>query len=128
VREVGDRANVTFSPEKPAATPAPKPVVKPVVKPVAPKPVVKPTPIATTSAWYVQFGSYGTRASAESAQKKIQAGHASLFSGKQFVILRAQLQNGTTTYRLRVGFTTSAAANGFCQNAKSDGLDCYVAK
>lgn len=121
VREVSDRANVTFNPDKPAA----KPVAKPASKPKAQTPKPKP---AATAAWYVQFGSYSTRALAESAQKKIVAGHASLFSGKQFVILAAVLPNGTTTYRLRIGFATSADANGFCQNAKSDGLDCYVAK
>lgn len=121
VREVSDRANVTFNPDKPAAKPAAQPAPKP--KAAAPKP--KP---AASAAWYVQFGSYSTRALAESAQKKIVAGHGSLFAGKQFVILAAVLPNGTTTYRLRIGFATSGEANGFCQNAKSDGLDCYVAK
>ncbi|MBE6459596.1 MAG: SPOR domain-containing protein [Alphaproteobacteria bacterium] len=78
--------------------------------------------------WYVQLGSYSTRALAENAQRQMRAAHASLFQGQQFVILAAQLKNGTTTYRLRVGFKTAAEANGFCRNAKSDGLDCYVAK
>ncbi|MBR4806461.1 MAG: SPOR domain-containing protein, partial [Alphaproteobacteria bacterium] len=65
---------------------------------------------------------------AEAAEKKIRSGHPSLFSGKQFVILAAVLPNGQTTYRLRIAFSTSNDANGFCRNAKSDGLDCYVAK
>ncbi|MDL2295985.1 SPOR domain-containing protein [Lachnospiraceae bacterium OttesenSCG-928-E19] len=119
VREVNDRKDVTFNPNK-APTTAPVKATKPKVEPKA-----KP---AATSNWYVQFGSYSTRAAAEAAQKKIRAGHSSLFAGKQFVILAAQLPNGTTTYRLRVGFATSNDANNFCQNAKSDGLDCYVAK
>jgi hypothetical protein len=58
----------------------------------------------------------------------MSAGHPSLLGGKQFVILAAVLPNGTTTYRLRVGFSTVQEADGFCRNAKSDGLDCYVAK
>ena len=136
VRVISDRREVTFNPDKPVVetAPAPKPVAqpKPVVKP---KPVAKPAaksvqksaPIASGK-WFVQFGSYATRAAAESAEHKMRSGHASLFSGKQFVILAAQLPNGKTTYRLRVSFATSADANGFCQNAKSDGLDCYVAK
>lgn len=127
-REVADRADVKFNPDKPVAKPKPAPTAKPAA-PVAakPKPAAKPT-VAPAGSWYVQFGSYSTRALAEAAQKKIGAKHASLFSGKQFVILAAVLPNGTTTYRLRVAFANSADANGFCRNAKSDGLDCYVAK
>jgi len=129
VRVVTDRKDVTFNPDKPVAE-QPKPVVQPAPKPTvkpAPKPTVKPV-VTTSAKWFVQFGSYATRAAAESAEAKIRSGHASLFEGKQFVILAAQLSNGKTTYRLRVGFATSNDANGFCQNAKSDGLDCYVAK
>ena len=58
----------------------------------------------------------------------MRAAHSSLFSGKQFVVLASVLKDGRTTYRLRVAFNNSNDANGFCRNAKSDGLDCYVAK
>ncbi|MDR1360940.1 MAG: SPOR domain-containing protein [Rickettsiales bacterium] len=120
-RTVSDRAEVKFNPDKVSAPVATKPAAKPVVK----------KPVAATPAsggWYVQFGSYSTRALAESAQKRINAQHGALFSGKQFVILAAVLPNGSTTYRLRVAFASSADANGFCRNAKSDGLECYVAR
>lgn len=130
VRVVSDRRDVTFNPERPATEPAPVVEPKPVAKP-EPKPATKTqTKVATTPSgkWFVQFGSYTTRAAAESAERQMRAGHKSLFDGKQFVILAAQLPNGKTTYRLRISFATSADANGFCQNAKSDGLDCYVAK
>lgn len=121
VREIEERKPVTFKPEA-GDTTAQKPASKPAEK-------KSTTKTATSSAtWYVQFGSYSTRTAAEAAQKKIRAQHPSLFDGKQFVILAAVLPNGTTTYRLRIAFTTSSDANGFCQNAKSDGLDCYVAK
>ena len=132
VRVVSDRREVTFNPDRPAvqpkpvAEPQPAPQPKPVAKPVQ-KTVQNTAPIASGK-WFVQFGSYATRAAAESAERQMRAGHKSLFEGKQFVILAAQLPNGKTTYRLRVSFATSADANGFCQNAKSDGLDCYVAK
>ena len=140
VRVIEERKEVKFNPAaeskpvaqpKPAAKPAVKPVAKAAAKPAA-KPVAKPVaktvakPVA--GAWYVQFGSYSTRALAESAQRQIQNAHKSLFDGQQFVILAAQLKDGKTTYRLRVSFKTAADANGFCRNAKSDGLDCYVAK
>lgn len=121
VRVVEERKEVKFEPQKPAAQP--KAVAKSQPKP-QPKPVAK----TATYSWYVQFGSYSTRALAENAQRQISNAHRSLFDGKQFVILAAQLKNGTTTYRLRVGFNSANDANGFCRNAKSDGLDCYVAK
>lgn len=125
VRVVEDRKAVAFNPEKPAAKPAAAPVKKATapVKKAAPKPTVAPK-----GSWYVQLGSYSTNASAQAAQRKIVSAHSALFAGHQPVILAAVLPNGTTTYRLRVPFKTSKDANGFCQNAKSDGLDCYVAK
>ena len=134
VRVVSDRRDVTFNPDK--AAEQPKTAVKPAAKTES-KPAAKTTTKTTTKTvqqttprggWYVQFGSYSSRAAAESAERQMRNGHKSLFEGKQFVILAAQLPNGKTTYRLRVTFATSSDANGFCQNAKSDGLDCYVAK
>lgn len=137
VRVVEERKDVKFNPAaKPKAEVKARPVeskpktaqraaVKPQQKKAENKNVAARTSV---SSWYVQFGSYSTRALAETAQRKIANEHKSLFAGKQFVILAAQLKNGTTTYRLRVGFNTSADANGFCRNAKADGLDCYVTK
>ena len=135
IRVVEDRKEVTFNPDKaPVEKPTPvvqkttaKPVVKPATKPATAKPVQK-APVATANgSIYVQFGSYSTRALAQAAEQKIRSSHASLFNGKQFVILAAQVK-GQTIYRLRVPFHSSNDANGFCRNAKSDGLDCYVTK
>ena len=120
VRVVEERKEVTFNPTAQQAKPAAKPVAK---KPVA-KTVAKPT----TAKWYVQLASYSTRALAEAGQRQIQNAHKGLFDGQQFVILAAQMKDGTTKYRLRVAFATSKEANGFCRNAKADGLDCYVTK
>ena len=131
VRVISDRKEVTFNPDKGETKPAAKPVVKQTIKPAAKaaaKPVVtKPTATASSGSIYVQFGSYGTRAAAQTAEQKLRAAHGNLFSGKQFVILAAQV-NGQTKYRLRVAFQNANEANGFCRNAKSDGLDCYVTK
>ncbi len=129
VRVVEERKEVKFNPDavaKPVVQPR---AVKPAAKPAAkPKAQPKPQPQVAAGSWYVQFGSYSSRAMAESAQRQMQKAHQGLFAGKQFVILAAQLKDGKTTYRLRVAFKTAAEANGFCRNAKSDGLDCYVAK
>ena len=123
VRVVQDRKEVVFNPDK---APAPKPVAK---KP-APKPAAPAKPKAQTASngsIYVQFGSYSTRALAQAAEKKMRASHSSLFGDKQFVILAAEVK-GQTIYRLRIAFHNAGEANGFCRNAKSDGLDCYVTK
>ncbi len=131
VRVISDRKEVTFNPDKgetkPAAKPATKQTIKPAAKAAAKPVATKPTATATNGSIYVQFGSYATRAAAQSAEQKLRASHSNLFSGKQFVILAAQV-NGQTKYRLRVAFQSANEANGFCRNAKSDGLDCYVTK
>lgn len=129
VRIIEDRKDVKFNPDAPAAKPAPvsKPAPIPAVKP-KPKQTPKKAPTVAKGSWYVQFGSYSTRAAAESAQKKIRAEHPGLFQGRQFVILAAVMKDGSTKYRLRIAFSNANEANGFCRNAKSDGLDCYVAK
>jgi len=129
VRVVEDRKEVTFNPDK---AQAPKPVAKPVAKPKPQQKITAPaqTKKATTASngsIYVQFGSYSTRELAQAAEQKMRNAHQSLFNGKQFVILAAEV-NGKTTYRLRIAFNSSTDANGFCRNAKSDGLDCYVTK
>jgi len=121
VRVIQDRKEVTFNPDKPVAQ-------KPVAKKSATKVnTTKPVATATNGDIYVQFGSYSTRALAQSAEQKMRASHGNLFNGKQFVILAAQVK-GKTTYRLRIAFRNANDANGFCRNAKSDGLDCYVTK
>ncbi len=121
------QAQVAPRAAKPVVAPAKTPVSRPAAKATA-KPAVKPQAVRPAGGWYVQFGSYSTRALAENAQRQISNAHKNLFAGKQFSILAAQLKNGTTTYRLRVAFNNASDANGFCRNAKSDGLDCYVAK
>lgn len=118
VRQVQDRKDVTFNPAQTVDT----------KQPVKKAPVSKPVSKAPAGAWYVQLGSYSSRALAENGERKLRAAHPALFSGMQTTILAAVLKNGTTTYRLRVSFNNQNDANGFCRNAKSDGLDCYVAK
>ncbi|MCL2338442.1 MAG: SPOR domain-containing protein [Proteobacteria bacterium] len=145
VRAVNDRPAAAFNPNAPTPVVAPKPrpaapapsPVKPATpahaatapaKPATPKPSV-PVSSTVSTGYMVQVGSYSTKDAALAGQKHLASSHPSLFAGRPFVVLAAVLPNGTTTYRLRVtGFATSADANGFCNNAKSDGVDCYVAK
>jgi len=138
VRTVEDRKDVKFNPNKqdkpveaPVSVKNPGNVLPP--KPLAERKSGPPVKRAAKQAhnsggWYVQFGSYSTKELAQRAQTKIRGGHTGLFTNKQFVILAAVLPNGKTTYRLRIAFPNSSDATGFCNNAKSDGLDCYISK
>jgi len=128
VRVVEDRKEVTFNPDKVTTKSVAQNTTnqKKITAPTVAKKTT--TPVATsTGNIYVQFGSYSTRELAKAAEQRIRNAHQSLFSGKQFVILAAEVK-GQTIYRLRVPFHTASEANGFCRNAKSDGLDCYVSK
>ncbi|MDR1071674.1 MAG: SPOR domain-containing protein [Rickettsiales bacterium] len=127
-RIVDNRKDVVFDPDKPVVQkPKPRPIGA-AAKPVAAKPA-KPAQRPSSSGFSVQVGSYTTRAAAESGQRQLSSAHRSLFSGQDFVILSAVLPNGQTTYRLRVvGFGDSQTASGFCRNAQSDGVSCYVTK
>lgn len=140
-RDIAARKPVVFDPDKPIVQrPKPRPIadVPESGKDRAPqqssqkvREVVnsKSKMPATSGVWKVQVGSYNSRNSAEAAKRKMIANHKSLFEGRDFVVLSAVLPNGSTTYRLRVvGFSTSSDAAGFCRNAQSDGISCYVAK
>ena len=138
VRVVEDRAEVRFNPAVEVPRPRPvqpqgaarenRPAAQP--RPAAPaRPAAAPRPQPqTATGWMVQFGAYDTREGALAAERRLRARHSRLFEGRQFVVLTAQV-NGRTTHRLRVtGFASGPDANGFCNNAKSDGLDCFVAR
>lgn len=127
-RVVEARGDVKFDPSATPVVEAPKP--RPIAKPetVKPKPVQKPVAKPVAGGYSVQFASLSTRGAAEQEIARIKRQHASLLGNKEFVILAAQV-NGKTVYRVRLtGFKSSAEASGFCSNAKSDGLDCYVVK
>jgi len=120
------------------AVPRPRPLTPqnqaappPAARPAAPRPAPRPAPAARPAApsgYMVQLGAYDTRESALAAQRRLQARHPALLGDRQFVVLAAQV-HGRTIHRLRVvGFTTARDASGFCNNAKSDGLDCFVSR
>ena len=121
-RVIGERPSVVFDPDKPVVQrPRPRPAE------AAGAPVAQTAP--KTGTWSVQVGSYASRAAAEAGQRQMQSSYRSLFSGRNFAILAAVMPNGQTMYRLRVvGFQTSGAANGFCEQAQGSNLDCYVTK
>ena len=134
-RVIDDRTDVQFNPNAPVVEPPrPRPATKPAAE--KPRPVSTTTPGSAPRAsssggggWQVQFASLTTRSAAEASAARIKSQHPGIFEGRQFLILGAQLDNGATTYRVRIGgFASAGDANGFCRNAKSDGLDCYVVR
>jgi cell division septation protein DedD len=124
-RVIENRRDVAFDPDRPTVRrPKPKPIA-------ASAPPKRPAAASTApkGAWYAQVGSYNTRASAESGQRRLQSAHGSLFSGRNFVILAAEVK-GETKYRLRIaGFNSGGDANNFCKNIRANGVaDCYATK
>ncbi len=87
-----------------AATPGPA-AVKAATKPAAPQPAApKPTAAVTTGApWFVNFGSYGQRAAAESRAAKLHPTGGT-------VVVTAGSKDGKTFYRVRVVELTSREA------------------
>jgi len=136
VRVVEDRAEATFNPR--VEVPRPRPVsqqgaARPAVPAAAPRPAPTPARAAaprpqTATGWMAQVGSYNTRESALAGERRLRAQHRRLFEDRQFVVLTAQV-SGRTVHRLRVtGFASGNDAEGFCRNARSDGLDCFATR
>ena len=120
--------------ETPAPTPpAPSPAVvvakEAPAEPILPTPaqVVKPSPAPATGAFKVQLGAFKSQAEAESYWKKVSAKHAEILGNHRFVILRADLPNGTF-YRLRAsGFASAEAAKSACTALSAKGQACFYA-
>jgi cell division septation protein DedD len=97
-------------------TPTPKPAPKPAPKPVAPKPAPAETASNAPAAggWFVNFGSYSQRATAESWAGKLKpaSGRATVTTGSR---------DGKTFYRVRVvELSDKAAAEGVARQLESE--------
>jgi cell division septation protein DedD len=136
-------AQVTMAPQEataptaPAASPAPPPASPPIVvapkeapaEPVLPTPAaqVKAKPALATGAFKIQLGAFKSQAEAENYWKKASAKHAEILGNHSFVILRADLPNGTF-YRLRAsGFASAEAAKSACTALSAKGQACFYA-
>jgi SPOR domain len=109
-----------------AATPAAAP---PRAAPVAaaPRPATPETPVAAGS-FSVQLGAPGSEAEARSSFASLQRRFPSQLSDQSPLIRRAELGDGRTVYRLRVGPMSREDAAELCQGLQGAGGQCFVAR
>lgn len=121
-------------PAAPAPTPAaPERVQTAAASPSAPvslRPAAAPAaaPAVTGSGFMVQLGAPGSEAEARSSFASLQRRYADQLAGESPTIRRADLGNGRTVYRLRVGPFSSEDAAQKCEALKAAGGQCFVAR
>ena len=101
--------------------------------PPAPAPVaqnVAQTPAAAAPGAYVlQNGAYKSQGEADAAWNSYKAKHAALLAGYSPNVVRADLGDKGTWYRLRIaGFSSKDVASALCDRLKADGGGCFLGK
>jgi len=126
-RGIENRKDIKFDPDKQPIVSRPPP--RPITGAATQKPVATGATKSAATLWYAQVGAYGARVQAEAGQRQLTSAHKTLFAGKNFVILAAEVK-GQTVYRLRVtGFATGNDAENFCKSARNNGVQgCYATK
>ncbi len=79
-------------------------------------------------AWLVQLASYLKPEHAEKGWRQLSAAAPELLAEHQHRVEQGRLADDTVVWRLRMGpYTAFSDADGFCQQLKTRGLDCFVA-
>jgi hypothetical protein len=127
-------APILAAPTKPAVKPPvveaisvkpTKQVKKPVKKVVAP---VKKM-AALKNGYRIQIASLRSKAAANSAWRKLQKNHPSLFGRLKSNIVRADIAGKGTYYRLQAGtIKGQSAARALCSQAKKRKIGCLIVK
>lgn len=114
---VSDRQPVETTP-----TPAPKPVIQ--------TPTVTAPTTTVDSSHVVQLASLRSRTAAENTWNEFNQKHGSILpSGSYMDIVRADVPNKGTFYRLRLaGLTDKAAAERICSRLKSRNQSCFTTR
>jgi hypothetical protein len=134
----------------PRATAPPRSLMPPVVKAAPPpaKVVEKPTPapvkvaekaptpketpvasVSTSGSYVLQIGSFKSQADADTAWKNFQGKHAGLVGSYGPNVVKVDLGEKGTWYRLRMGpFGSKDGAVATCAKLSADGASCIPAK
>ncbi|MCW2309202.1 SPOR domain-containing protein [Rhodobium gokarnense] len=115
--------DLTAAARAPAVTPPPSAPPANAAEAAAATPATAATPAGTYS---VQVSSQRSEAQAQEAYKSLQSRYPQLFNNQNAMILRADLGDKGTYYRVRVGPMDRGEANSFCTNLKSAGGDCFI--
>ncbi|GHD09840.1 SPOR domain-containing protein [Tianweitania populi] len=83
---------------------------------------------AAPSGWAVQIASQPSEAAAQASYDNLSRRYASVLSGKNVNIVRADIAGKGTYYRVRVAASSRAEANTICASYKSAGGSCFVSQ
>ena len=114
-----------LSEKKEVVTQQPAQLVSLTKKPSLPAPVKKVTAAASKPMPYLQVGAYRSEAEAKRAWSKISGKYSSVLGTNKHVIMRADLKNKGTFYRLRVGpYNNKNKAVNICNSLKARSQGC----
>lgn len=121
-------------PPAPAAVPAPVKAVAPAAPPApAPAPVPAAAPVAAPKApaggdWLIQLGALRTAPDADKEWGRIQRANHDLLGTLKSDVVRVELGEKGTFWRLRAGPLSEQAAKQLCNELKSRNQGCIIAR
>jgi cell division septation protein DedD len=118
------------APPAAAATPAPRPQAPAPAPAAAQRAAAPAAPAAaeTTGGFAVQLGAPGSEAEARSSFAALQRRFPEQLGSRSPVVRKAELADGRTVFRLRVGPLSRESAASLCQSLQSSGGSCFVAR
>lgn len=118
-----------------AAPPSAKPVAAPVVAPAPAPAVAPPVPAAVPAKappasgdWLIQLGALRSAPDAEKEWNRIQRTHHDLLGALKSDVVRVELGEKGTFWRLRAGPLSEQAARQMCADLKSRNQGCIIAR
>ena len=119
---VVNRTNTQVAAAPAPAAPAPAPAA---AAPAAASPAVT---TGSTDGFVVQLAALPSEADARATATSLSQQYGGLIGSRGLVIQRADIEGRGTFYRVRVAANDRADANGLCNQIKSAGGNCFVAR
>ena len=85
-------------------------------------------PAASDAPWGVQLASRRSRGSAEASFRALQRQYPAILGGLEPMIVRAQVGDRGTFYRVRIAAESRGEAAALCQRLKASGADCFIGR
>lgn len=126
-------AKVVQAPVKPVAAPAPVKAAPPPVAPPKPVAAPAPAPVAPPKAvsggdWLIQLGALRTAPDAEKEWGRIQRANHDLLASLKSDVVRVELGEKGTFWRLRAGPLSEQSAKQLCNELKARSQGCIIAR
>jgi cell division septation protein DedD len=110
------------------ATPQAAPAARPQPAPAPAQRAAAPAAAETTGGFVVQLGAPGSEAEARTSFAALQRRFPDQLGGRSPVVRKAELADGRTVYRLRVGPLSREGATSLCQSLQANGGSCFIAR